>query len=109
MADNESASPEDAGIARRPTTPALFGGGEPFYLFQEVFEIAQTLGRVIERLDLQGRKIDGIEESIRAQNEKIDRLSREFGYIKKGWWLVLIVLGMALKAGYDEFIRPMLG
>ena len=63
----------------------------------------------MERLDIQGRKIDGIEKSVRTQDEKIDRLSREFGYIKKGWWLALILLGVAIKAGYDEFIRPMLG
>ena len=108
MADNDKASPEDAKTSQRSTTPEQIAGDHRFLSFQEVFEIAQTLGRAMERLDNQSRKIEQLDQSIRKMSEKVDRISRDFVYIKKAWWAVLILIGIALKEGYDMVIRPMI-
>ena len=109
MADNDKASPEDANADRRTATPDQVVGDTRFLLVQETFEIAQTMGRAMERLDSQSRKIDQLDEAIRTLSEKVDRISRDFAYIKKTWWLVLILVGVALKEAYDMLIRPVIG
>lgn len=108
MADSDKASPEDAGTSQRSTTPGQVAGEHRFLSFQEIFEIAQTLGRAMERLDNQSDKIEQLGRNIREMNEKIERISRDFAYIKKAWWVVLILIGIALKEGYDMVIRPMI-
>ena len=62
----------------------------------------------MERLDHQSRKIEQLDEIIRTLNDQIERISGDFAYIKKAWWLVLILIGIALKEGYDMFIRPII-
>ena len=109
MADKSTASPEEAVVTPRPTTPEQFAGDARFLFVQEVFEIAQTLGRVQERLDSHSQKLDRIDESTRSLSEKIDDVSREFGYIKKAWWIAVFLLGIAFKEIYDMFVRPAVG
>ena len=108
MADSDKASPEDAKVSQRSTTPDQVAGEHRFLSFQEVFEIAQTLGQAMERLDNQSHKIEQLDQAVREMNEKVDRISRDFAYIKKAWWVVLILIGIALKEGYDMVIRPMI-
>ena len=97
MVDKDKSSPEEAGTTQQPTPPDQTSGDARFLFVQEVFEIAQTLGRVQERLDSHGRKLDQIERSTKALGNKVDHLSREFGYIKKAWWIVVFLLGIAAK------------
>ncbi len=108
MADNDKASPEDAGASQRSTTPDQVAGDNRFLLVQEIFEIARTLGRAMERLDNQSGKIEQLDRTVHGLSEKIDRISRDFDYIKKAWWAVLILIGVALKEGYDMVIGPLL-
>ena len=70
--------------------------------------IAQTLGRAMERLDNQSHKIEQLDRTVQGLSEKVERISRDFAYIKKAWWVVLILIGIALKEAYDMVIRPMI-
>ena len=70
--------------------------------------IAQTLGRAMERLDNQSQKIEQLDRTVQGLSEKVERISRDFAYIKKAWWVVLILIGIALKEAYDMVIRPMI-
>ena len=70
--------------------------------------IAQTLGRAMERLDNQSHKIEQLDRTVQGLSEKVERNSRDFAYIKKAWWVVLILIGIALKEAYDMVIRPMI-
>ena len=70
--------------------------------------IAQTLGRAMTRLDNQSRQIERLDDAVRALNDKVDRISRDFAYTKKVWWIVPLLIGIALKEGYDTFVRPLL-
>ena len=108
MADSDKASPDDAKISQRSITPDQVAGEQRFLSFQEVFEIAQTLGRAMERLDNQSRKIEQLDRTVHGLSEKVGRISRDFAYIKKAWWAVLILVGIALKEAYDMVIRPMI-
>jgi hypothetical protein len=108
MADSDKASPEDAEVSQRSTTPDQVAGEHRFLSFQEVFEIAQTLGRAMERLDNQSHKIEQLDRTVQGLSEKVERISRDFAYIKKAWWVVLILIGIALKEAYDMVIRPMI-
>ena len=106
-ADEETVSPDDLGESQA-TTPNVIG--EHSFLFtQQVFEIAQSLGRTMERLESQGEQIQRIDTTIQTLDEKVDGIARDFGIIKKIWWLGLIVLGFCLKVGYDTFIKPVIG
>ena len=70
--------------------------------------IAQTLGRAMTRLDNQSRQIERLDDAVRALNDKVDRISRDFACTKKAWWIVPLLIGIALKEGYDAFVRLLL-
>ena len=63
---------------------------------EETFHIGQSLGRVLERLELHTGRLDDLKTSIDETDGKVSHLVREFGYIKKAWWAVLIALGFVL-------------
>ena len=109
MADSDKASPEDDKTSQRPTTSDQVSGEHRFLSFQEPCEIAQTLGRAMERLDDQSRKIGQLDRTVTGLSEKVERISRDLTYFKKAWWVVLIPIGIALKEAYDMVIRPLLG
>lgn len=73
---------------------------------EETFHIGQSLGRVLERLDTHADRIDAVESSIGTVDEKVSVLLREFGHIKKAWWVVLIVFGYFLE-DIIAFIRTL--
>ena len=88
---------------------AIFKVHNPDLFTQQVFEIAQSLGRTMERLESQGEHIQRIDTTIQTLDKKVDGIARDFGIIKKIWWPGLIVLGFFLKVGYDTFIEPVIG
>ena len=106
MADKDKASPEEAGATRLPTPPDQVTGDARFLFVQEAFEIAQTLGRVQERLDSHSQKLNQIDEAVQGLSEKVDHISREFGYIKRAWWIAIFLLGIAFKEVYELVIKP---
>lgn len=108
MADDDKASPEDAETSQRSITPDQLTGAHRFLSFQEVFEIARTLGRAMERLDSQSRKIEQLDRTVHGLSEKVERISRDFAFIKKAWWALLILFGFGLSELYDMVIRPMI-
>ena len=63
---------------------------------EEFFNIGQSQGRILERLDAQDKRMGDLKSSIDAMDEKVSRLIREFGFIKKAWWIGLIALGFLL-------------
>ena len=63
----------------------------------------------MERLDNHGEKLDQLQKDVGQLAEKVDGISRDFGFIKHFWWMGLIAAGALLKAGYDAFIKPVLG
>ena len=63
---------------------------------EETFHIGQSLGRILERLENHAERLDGLKNSIDAMETNVSRLVREFGFIKKAWWLGLIALGFLL-------------
>ena len=88
---------------------AIFKVHNPDLFTQQVFEIAQSLGRNMERLESQGEHIQRIDTTIQTLDKKVDGIARDFGIIKKVRWLGLIVLGFCLEVGYDTFIEPVIG
>ena len=64
--------------------------------FEETFHVGQSLGRVLERLDTHTKRLDALKTDIDTMGGKVDRLIREFGFIKKAWWVGLIALGFML-------------
>ena len=64
--------------------------------FEETFHVGQSLGRVLERLDNQTKRIEDLKELLDETDKKVSRLIREFGFIKKAWWIALIALGFAI-------------
>ena len=70
--------------------------------------LAQTLERAMERLDNQNRKIEQLDATVHGLSEKVEQLACGFAYIKKTWWVVLVLLGIALEEAYDLIIRPMI-
>lgn len=110
MADKDnSVSPEETGIDRRSITPSDVVGEAGFLFTQQAFEIAQTLGRAMERLDNHSEKLDRLEESVEQVTEKVDGISQDFRTIKHFWWASLVVLGALLKTAYDAFLKPLIG
>jgi len=69
--------------------------------------IAQTLGRAMEHLDSQSRQIEQLDSTVHGLSERVERISRDFAYIKKAWWALLILFGFGLEELYDMVIRPM--
>ena len=57
----------------------------------------------MERLDNQSQKIEQLDKTVHGLSEKVGRISRDFAYIKKAWWAVLILIGIAL----NRNISPM--
>lgn len=49
----------------------------------EVFNIGQSQGRILERLDAQEKRMDGLKSTIDAMDGKVSQLLREFGFIRK--------------------------
>ena len=74
-------------------TPGSVVDEPRFLAFQEMFEVSQSLGRVLERLDHHAKKIDKTDESIQALTSQVTQLLREFGFIKKAWWIGIFLLG----------------
>jgi hypothetical protein len=64
--------------------------------FEENFNIGQALGRIIERLDTESKRIDALKSLLESTDKKVSRLVREFGFIKKAWWIGLIAFGYVL-------------
>ena len=64
--------------------------------FEENFHIGQALGRIIERLDTESKRIDALRSLLESTDKKVSRLVREFGFIKKEWWIGLIAFGYVL-------------
>ena len=62
----------------------------------------------MERLDNQSRKIERLDATDHGLSEKVGQFARDFAYIKKAWWAVLVLIGIALKEAYDMIIRPMI-
>ena len=62
----------------------------------------------MERLDDQSRKIERLDATDHGLSEKVGQFARDFAYIKKAWWVALILLGIAFKEAYDMIIRPMI-
>jgi len=63
---------------------------------EETFHVGQSLGRVLERLDTQFRQLADLKTALEETDEKVSRLVREFGFIKKAWWVGLLALGFVL-------------
>ncbi|MCY4349220.1 MAG: hypothetical protein OXC25_05155 [Thiotrichales bacterium] len=63
---------------------------------EETFHVGQSLGRVLERLDTQSRQLADLKTALEETDEKVSRLVREFGFIKKAWWVGLLALGFVL-------------
>ena len=63
---------------------------------EETFHVGQSLGRVLERLETQSKRLDDLRVALDGMDEKVSRLVREFGFIKKAWWVGLIALGYVL-------------
>ena len=74
---------------------------------EEVFNIGQSQGRILERLDAQDKRMDDLKTSINAMDGKVSRLIREFGFIKKAWWIGLIAVGFML-AKLTEYLPTIL-
>ena len=53
-------------------------------------------GRVLERLDTQSKRIDDLKALLEETDKKVSQLVREFGFIKKAWWIGLIALGFVV-------------
>ena len=63
---------------------------------EETFHVGQSLGRVLERLDTQSMQLADLKTALEETDEKVSRLVREFGFIKKAWWVGLLALGFVL-------------
>jgi len=50
---------------------------------EETFHVGQSLGRVLERLDTQSRQLADLKTALEETDEKVSRLVRGFGFIKK--------------------------
>ncbi len=64
--------------------------------FEETFHVGQSLGRVLERLDTQATRLADLKTALKDTDDKVSRLVREFGFIKKAWWIGLLALGFVL-------------
>ena len=63
---------------------AIFKVHNPDLFTQQVFEIAQSLGRTMEHLESQGEHIQRIDTTIQTLDKKVDGIARDFGIIKEG-------------------------
>ena len=64
------------------------------------------MGRVLEKLDTHSKTLENLQSDMKEVKDDAATLIREFGYIKKFWWLGLVVLGVVLKVVYDDFVKP---
>ena len=60
-------------------------------------------------LDTHSEKLDRMEQAGGQLTEKVDGISQDFRIIKHFWWICLVAAGALLKAGYDAFIKPVVG
>ena len=74
---------------------------------EETFHVGQSLGRVLERLDTQCRQLADLKTALEETDEKVSRLVREFGFIKKAWWVGLLALGFVL-AKLTDYVPALL-
>ena len=93
MADDPSQTPPTKDRDESPDETQSYLDG---LTFEETFHVGQALGRVLERLDTQAKRLDDLNTSLRETDEKVSRLVREFGFIKKAWWIGLLALGFVL-------------
>lgn len=94
-------------------SPPSQDGDDPSALFsQQVFtqqfEIAQSIGRILESLKVHDDQFDGLKSDIEAVKSEVAQVGKEFGYIRKSWWIFLVLLGFMLKVGYDDLVKPAL-
>lgn len=90
--DRKTATPEKDRDESPDETQSYLDG----LTFEETFHVGQSLGRVLERLDTQAKRLDELKTSLKETDEKVSRLVREFGFIKKAWWIGLLALGFML-------------
>ena len=93
MADDRSETPP---VESRDETPDEARSYVESLGLEETFHIGQSLGRILERLENHAKQLDDLKNSIDAMGRDVSRLVREFGFIKKAWWLGLIALGYLL-------------
>ena len=90
--DRSETTPEEDQDAAPDETRGYLEG----LTLEETFHIGQSLGRILERLENHAKRLDGLKISIDAMEANVSKLVREFGFIKKAWWLGLIALGFFL-------------
>ena len=93
MADDRKNAPPERDRDESPDETQSYLDG---LTFEETFHVGQSLGRVLERLDTQAKRLDDLKTSLKEMDEKVSRLVREFGFIKKAWWIGLLALGFML-------------
>ena len=93
MADDPSQTPPTKDRDESPDESKSYLDG---LTFEETFHVGQSLGRVLERLENQSKRIDDLKTILDAMDGKVSRLVREFGFIKKAWWIGLLALGFVL-------------
>ncbi|MDE0458533.1 MAG: hypothetical protein OXI15_14665 [Chromatiales bacterium] len=93
MADDPSQTPPTRDRDESPDETQSYLAG---LTFEETFHVGQSLGRVLERLDTQAKRLDDLNTTFKETDEKVSRLVREFGFIKKAWWIGLLALGFVL-------------
>lgn len=98
MVDDRSATPpEDEQDATPDETRRYLSG----LSLEETFHIGQSQGRILERLESQGKRLDGLQDAVDGMDKKVSQLIREFGFIKKAWWLGLVALGFVLSEAME--------
>ena len=93
MADDPSQTPPTKDRDESPDETQSYLGG---LTFEETFHVGQSLGRILERLNTHSKRLDDLKTDLDAMDGKVSRLIREFGFIKKAWWIGLIALGFML-------------
>lgn len=93
MADDPSQTPPTKDRDESPDETQSYLGG---LTFEETFHVGQSLGRILERLDTHSKRLDDLKTTLKETDEKVSRVVREFGFIKKAWWVGLLALGFAL-------------
>ena len=93
MADNPPQTPPTTDRDESPDETQNYLDG---LTFEETFHVGQSLGRVLERLDTHTKRLDDLKSALDTIDGNVSRLIREFGFIKKAWWIGLIALGFML-------------
>lgn len=93
MADDHSQPPPTKDRNEQPDETRSYLDG---LTFEETFHVGQSLGRVLERLDTQANRLADLKTALKETDAKVSQLVREFGFIKKAWWVGLLALGFVL-------------